>query len=724
MIVEPGDERAYQENLRNALVWKRELFTNPRDYNRMIGAIRRNRYEWQYFNGLAFTDPYFAAHAHDQILREAQMAVAEMKKMTDKQGDLVMNLDLLISGFEKEEMSLFEHLKTKLSAVGLPSTATYSPRMRVQQKVDNWSELLNGPLQQAIANFQNNGVQLNKLKGQEVLYCFLMSRELYDEIKNTPLIRMRLSRKDWERAYTGKSEKYDKGQDSPEFRALEDEFAKAFYKKRGAKDGISTAILAAFKAAFNDIKIFGEEQKNYLNFINNSFLEMKKKTGGKTDYSIIHDALREWGAEIFEEINKELEKEHGIEFQLKKISVGNDKATFFLIENTGGNQSNGGTDLSAGLKKAILNSLRKRITNGYAENLTIQGMGKATFTSDLFEKALNIWETTSPTTIASITNNFLNNMSNKKLDSSSFLSGVLGELASLYTSIGKISSLKVKMTGGKQQRYRYGNAKYSNGDYSDAAVLGNFENFHPLSQEDLMTMTPEEISKYEKRIEKWKKSFKGTGEFFSDVEISDGLQTLTGINIKRYISDENTFTLFKSQKGGLNLNSHQLRRYLPEKEIILLSYLQENYEIFNDNQDVYSITLPDIKETAEKFVYRNITRILRITGAGFQTVNFLFFANGRWIPASAILQYAKDRLIRQQQLLFEISNTQPMSYWSIGYQSASEVEDETGLSFPKKLDETKLDIAQLRYIERVKAMQSLTFRFKTFTVNIKHLLSL
>ena len=225
-----------------------------------------------------------------------------------------------------------------------------------------------------------------------------------------------------------------------------------------------------------------------------------------------------------------------------------------------------------------------------------------------------------------------------------------------------------------------------------------------------------------KAYEKWRKSYKGTGEFFSDAMVSaDGIESLTGINVKRYISNKNTFDLIKAQSQGLDLKSHQLRRYLSEKEIILLSYLQENSEIFEDSQDAFPITFPNIKEVGRAIMNKNITNILRISGAGFDIVNYLFFANGKWIPASVILLYAKNRFITQQQQLFEILNDQPMPYYSLEYKPSLN-EDETRQMVPA--NSSKLDISQLRYIERVKHVQSLTFRFRTFTVNIKNLLSL
>ena len=277
---------SYEENLKNALVWKRELFTNPRDYNRMIGAIRLERYEWQYFKGLAFTDPYFASHAHDQILKEAKMAIGEIKQMVSENKDLGTKLDNLILEYEEKEEFLFDQIKAGFTQSGIISSVSYGRRMSVQQKINSWTELINGSLLKAIAAYENNGQELN-LTGENVLYCFLMSKELYAEIKNAPLIRTRLSRKDWERRYTGKSEKYDKGEDSPDFIKLEEEFAKAFYQRKGSKMGISTAILEAFDKAFNDIKIFGGERTRYLEEINTSYRGLIKKTNGIMDYKII-----------------------------------------------------------------------------------------------------------------------------------------------------------------------------------------------------------------------------------------------------------------------------------------------------------------------------------------------------------------------------------------------------------------------------------------------------
>jgi len=115
------------------------------------------------------------------------------------------------------------------------------------------------------------------------------------------------------------------------------------------------------------------------------------------------------------------------------------------------------------------------------------------------------------------------------------------------------------------------------------------------------------------------------------------LGELTGINVKRYITDETSFTLTTAQSEGLNLSHRNLRRYLTEKEIILLSYLQSNYAILRDHAENFPSFPFSIEEAAESIMNNNLTSVLRITSAGFDTTNYVIAANGHFIPASCIL---------------------------------------------------------------------------------------
>jgi len=106
-----------------------------------------------------------------------------------------------------------------------------------------------------------------------------MSNELYEELKNSPFLRTRLSRHDWEKAYTGETTRYDKGEESEEMKALEEEFYQAFIADRRSSTSIRSAVWSAMDKALSEASLGLDELEKgkYLKIINKSYGDLVTK---------------------------------------------------------------------------------------------------------------------------------------------------------------------------------------------------------------------------------------------------------------------------------------------------------------------------------------------------------------------------------------------------------------------------------------------------------------
>lgn len=690
--------------------WAQNLFVSKAPYNRMTGAIRRQQYEWQYFEGMAFLTTY--TQIQYDIMAEAAAAIEELRNEMRDEVDLIKKIDEKIKEYENYEYQLYHTLLSKLKLTGSPSWVLPAHDATIQQKINSWDYLFLAPILDRInsQSGQNGGIVL---ENDDALYCFLMSTELYDELKSSSFLRTRLSRHDWERAYTGQTSKYDQGRESDEaMRELEEEFYQAFTATRNADNSIRKAIYNAMDAALSDATLGLElsEKTRYLNIINRSYGELvtkvKKNPAQNTDYKYIHDELKQWGLETLKDINRRIASSRGKDApQIQRVEVGNNNVTFFLIEQTG--TASDATSVSQTIRALITDYLKKMISKGKSFELTSLRLGNHIYSIETAKSALKRWESAvGDTSTETAIKNFVQKNKGRKLNSNSVISGVLGELAIYFgTRKFKVDAI---LTGGKEQRYRYGERKNKNGTRSDASLIGEISLAPNATQGEI----------------NYAKSFKSTGQFFSDMQLADEFGELTGINIKRYITDETSFTLTSAQSKGLSLGDRQLRRYLSEKEIILLTYLQSNYAILRDYAGTFPSFPFSIEDAAKDIMDNNLTNILRITSAGFNTTNYIIAANGHFIPASCILQYARRKLQDalkkgKTNVIYDIYNTAPLPYVTrkITPRTIGDTEDGS-------VNDAKIDVAKLRYIEIAKNARTLAYRFKDFKVSINQLLKL
>lgn len=690
--------------------WAKNLFVSTAPYNRMVGAIRRQRYEWQYFEGMAFLTDY--TQIQYDIAAEAYAAIEELKEEMREGSDLMKRLDEKIKEYEQQEYWLYQRLLGRLKFKTTPTWVLPASGGTVQEKINSWDYLFLAPILTAVnEQDETEGIVL---EGEDAIYCFLMSNELYEELKNSPFLRTRLSRHDWEKAYTGETTRYDKGEESEEMKALEEEFYQAFVADRRSSTSIRSAIWNAMDNALSEASLGLDELEKgkYLKIINKSYGDLvskvKKNPAQNTDYKYIHDELKQWGLETLRDINQRIsktkKKKDGTSPYIERVEVGNNNITFFLIEQTG--EAEDDRNLAEGLSSLIFKYFDSFAKAKKPFTLDSLKIGKHTYSYKTANSAADRWNAIRRNTTELAIKRFVASAKGKRLKSNSIISGILGEMAGYFSS--RKFNVNAILTGDQEQLYRYGQRRKRDGSSSDRSLMGRIQ----LSKDASEGLT------------KYAQSFKSTGQFFSDMQLTDELGELTGINVKRYITNETSFTLTTAQSKGLDLSHRNLRRYLTEKEIILLSYLQSNYAILRDHAEAFPSFPFSIEEVAESIMNNNLTSVLRITSAGFDTTNYIIAANGHFIPASCILQYARQKLEKaikkgDHSIIYDIYNAAPLSYTTRKITPRTSGGTEDGSN-----NDAKIDVAKLRYIERIKDAKSLTYRFKNFNVSINQLLKL
>lgn len=686
--------------------WGDNLFTNTQDYFKMRSSIIKKDLNYQYFSGLAFPkeNKTKVENYIDAEIMYANLYMNEIASKVNRKDSETPFADFLeqkIYDFETKEMELYQNLlsgyeKKNKKKLNLP---LLTHNMQPREKMKSWDQLMLNTIFSKL-EFGNNGNIL--LDGPDALYCFLMSDELYKKVKNTPKIKTVLSRESWERGYYTKRYDYKKN-----IKKLENEMWNMFKTDdKRTKKNITQQILNGFSKALDDTKIqfTGTANKEYfMSIISSNYEKMKAETIKKmntleeADYTLWHDNLKNWGAETFVFLKQKLEDFGYDADKLMKVEVKANKVTFFTIM---GATTEDADALADGLVKAIFNfitecaNIAKNNKKGFP--LTVLPFKKRYFAEDTAKNALikargylNIKNAE-----AAITKYVAENEGSKALkNSNSVLSGVLGEIAnSLAVSRFKVEA---ELTGNQQQYYLI-NEKTGRAALTYASTSNMYQNGGDYA---------------------WKSS----GQLFSDMSLYDAenrSSLLTGINIKRYIMDKNSFTLTSFQSSGLNLKDINLRRYLSEKEILLLMFLQSNEKLIK-NSDGYTQFDYNLSDMAKYIMSYNITSILRITGGQGQLdlINYLIAANGHFIPASAVLQYAYNEIINSGYKLFEIKNTEPFVYQSIDKNFYND--ENYGI---QHADE-RLDIKNLLTynVYRENISKGLTFRFNRFKVSIRDL---
>lgn len=670
-----------------------------KNYNLMEDAIFGKEMEYQYFKGAAFYHPEKTRKITPAIRKEVDYVRRISKSgviyKEDKHfyyKDLNRILDERIAEYEIREIGIFNELKTMLIKEQKKKTqnnAWTDPSIEdlfletgqpVMKKIGIWDKLFNYGLYDKFNT--NKAIDLSN-DPDNALYVFLMSKQLYDSIRRISPIRTMISREKWEDAYLGKdSDLY--GTDANNQREIiEKQMWEALTDKKG---NLGSIIYQGFSEALDGLNL-GAGKSHYLRIVSGSFGAFKKKMSKyPADYTIFHDEIKKWGAQLFKRINDELEAEAKRKKQKKKqlgqVKIGNNGIYFFTIRGDKYSEIEKRADLlDQNLSQAILSFIQSM--GGKKENfkLSVHPYSIRTFTPGTAiaaEKRANAF--INGETVHQAIKNYLTRSANanetKRNNSNSVISGVLGEIASIL----KLESFGIvgQMTGEMQQYYNTEKEQGGTG-------------FGPGQD-----------------------GWKSSGAFFSDIT-AKAMKNSFGINVKRYITNKNIFTLVKAQKEGLNLRDVQLRRYLSLEEINLLKFVQANMKLLgetsqylNFNDDKYNLNT-----IATNIMNKNISSVLRITGAGFDITNYIIAANGHYIPASCVFQYAKKLLVKDQKKLYDVLNDNPIDYVDIGDHYAA-----------GKNNKINLDTNNLMIDQVIKKKESLAYRFYEFKVSISDLLKL
>lgn len=674
------------------------VFKFTPEYNLMADSIKNSDLGYQYFKGIAFYKPEVTKIA-ENILIEINTGLSKLNETYsyDKRYSTTALRQILnkkISEYQEREERLFNDLTRRSKIKNFP--IVYNNKMSIKEKINAWDRLFNHEL---LEGFDEKEIVDFSKNGNTALYCFLMSDELYDYLKNSSYITTVLSRKQWADAYLYEADYKTKTGKKQIEQEMWNVFRGEISKKNGFGEDMWSAISRGFDDALSEIiKTNKKIDKNqYLEIVEQSYSNLQIKIGGRTfendtGYRYLHDKLKEWGVNIFQEINRVLEQEQrakGIKepVLLTKVEIGRNNISFFTIENEGEENA-----LNNRLEYGLISGISNFIANCYFKKeknfaLTVLPYKKRLFTSETALAARRKISSflTSNNISNAIKNYIIKNGGTKKiagLKSNSIVSGILGELALLLKMLD--FGIEGQLTGSLQQYYNKG-----------GSFIGMV---NPNSNPN-----------------KWKSS----GQAYSDFQYQGELSF--GVNIKRYITDKNSFTLTSFQNKGIDLNSIYLRRYLTEKEIALLKFVQANYKLLSENNIYPKLgqnkdSSAGIKRIAEFVMNANIPAILRIESAGFDIVNYIIAANGHFIPASCILQYALTRILdakKAQDKLYEIKNTSGIDY----------VDLQLGSGIPKNKNNV-LNVNNLMIDNVVKKNKALIYRFNDFKVSISELLKL
>lgn len=658
---------------------------NKENYNLMAAAIKNNERAYQYFEGMAFYTSYSKTlqDIRPYIKKEISGVKNELDVLLKNQRGtfitLNQKLDAKIKEYEEEERKLFYNLVNTLNLKTNQNLTFTSPPVggTAAEKIKCWEDFFN---YQFLDVINENGVITSfEQDGDSALYCFLMSTELYDYIKTIPSVSSVFSRRGWEKMLTGDTVKYDE-QDDKKQKANLKKLENAMWDALDNGD-MWNIISNGIDQALADNGISDAIRKGIIGSAKISFDERRETILSQhKGYIPLHDGLKKWGEQALIDINNMFPQKI-----LDKVEIGDKTITFFTITQKGDN-----TQLQRQLINGIEDGIRNFINlcksstlnqNGLNfYNLTVHPYKKKKFSVKTASAALTRFSTFSRR--KTIQNFF--KTANKSLDSNSVISGILGEMAVIlkFASFG----IEGESTGFQQQYYKNGLSVRANANQK-INVNGQ-------------KMTYKEAG------------FKSSGQFYSDVvfEKFDNL----GINVKRYITNKNVFKLTTFQKEGLNLNDVHLRRYLSEDEINLLKFVYVNYSLLKDYMNSYPY-FNDIKKVARALMDNNISSILRITGQGFKEINYIIAANGHFIPASCVFQFAKYELDNKSSKLFDITNTK-FKY--------STVSPDGGEFQPFGTAEEPLNPNNLMIENVLKGKEILTYQFNEFTIRINQLLKL
>lgn len=677
-------------------------------YENMEKSIINRDAEYQYFEGMAFTTTWTKIqHAIEKETKDQIQIWKDCKNMYG-QKDLIHKLNDQKSQYESVEVQIWRELVKELARqenVPKEKLKSYPKNYPVggssKEKVVVWDWLMFYQIVQK-ANARGGFATLDS---QSQTYCVLKSQEMYDYLKNIPQIAVRLSRKDWEKG--AKTNFYDPDDDE-KMAILEKAMEESLLKNSKSKKSIDSIVIEAIKTEverlFAQSFLGSKNSDKYIDIALENLGSIKRNIkSANSGYKILHDELRQWAFSFGKELNNQIRQDMLTFNNTKtdknkktkdkilqepiKISMKNDNNIFFTLQMTGETKDEEGiNELAENFTENILKFFKKIPVNYL--NVKIAGQNKKfRISKEAKEQIANL-----PTGVITrrIIESYLNK-NGKSLKSNQIISGVLGELSAHYhLSVFNIEA--AASTGGKQQMYdKAGKVKFVTSASEEEKVGG----------------------------------FRSSGQAFSDMLFSMNMgekKLNIGINIKNYVTNENHFTLMSAQTEGMDLNSVYLQRYLSTKEINLLKFVQANNALLSKYSD-YSHFSPDLKTMASTIMENNVAKLLRIEGQGSETINYIIAANGHYIPASCIFDYAIQKLQKNEErmnaVLFEIKNANLFPYETRKMSSAS-INQENSNTQINSTEDLNTDI--LKIDELTRRYQSLIYKLKEFEVSVGQLL--
>lgn len=644
---------------------------NPDDYEEMVESIANKKQNYQYFMGNAFLQHYSdggnSLRMRNAIWGEVRRADSMMKKYKIwEDNDLVSNLLKKKEQYEKMETNIYLRLVEILKRLAREGGTSQSAQSMmiinehqtpptsadsVAQKIEKWDSLLK--LDLGLLTSDGNELDFSK-DPSAALYCFLKSREMYDVVKNIPAVRIYLN--------SGKKDTKTEDQFFTEMEEIGDTIGETFFTDgKDAKEGsfISSMIEGLQEAALNGLLASGnnnaqQTSTDIISFVRRSYGQKKKSLQGLSAIEQ-NKLLSEWAAEKVVQINKKLKADGFEDYLITKFEVKNGKITFFRIDASKNTDSVKGKKSEAaviGIKQCIENFIKTKTGSNFSLRVA-PNYNEYWFANGTAEAALKKLYVLDKSNIELF-------MRDKKyLKSNSFISSVLGELAEFVNPM--VEGINSKLMTNETQKY----------------------------------------------FRKWDTSEKSSGEHFSNLVIDGidipGLKGLhLGFNIHNYVTERNSFELVPPHTSGIGLNDVWLSRYLTEKEIYLLKFIEANEKLIS--------YLPPATLAARGIMNKNIAQVFRITSIDTDVINYIIVANGHYIPASCIFQYAAEELINDRGWDYKFFSVIP---GNITYErpKSDSYEEETS-------------IKNLMIDSIYKEQQSLKYRFNKFTISVKQLLKL
>lgn len=195
------------------------------------------------------------------------------------------------------------------------------------------------------------------------------------------------------------------------------------------------------------------------------------------------------------------------------------------------------------------------------------------------------------------------------------------------------------------------------------------------------------------------------GASVNDLTISKGSKTF-GINVKHYVTSEDTIALYNSQKHSLDLNSDYLKKYYKDEEIQIMRWAVENQSFIQDHSYQQKNFA---KNVAYHYSWEEIPAFLRIQDKTENTVTNLFFQlNNRIYPTS----YIYTKIIENLKTLILKQGGKDKAFFSISYSSLQKPDNLLYKDRDEALNNYE-DTSSYNNIHRISSTQRGTLKIKT-----------